>query len=99
LAVALVLIVVPQLARAEASAASATRNPSASACGKSIDDKLAAAQKALQGNDAAMHAALACLIEATIAIKQTIHSCDADHSKNGLLHVVPRDEPFAPPPK
>jgi hypothetical protein len=89
----------PQLARAETSATPTMQSDaSVSTCGKTIDEKLAAAKR-LQPNDAATRAALACLIEATIAIKQTIRSCDAEHSQYGLLHVVPRDEPFTPPPK
>jgi hypothetical protein len=100
LIVALVLFMAPQFARAETdSAPPAIQTASASTCGKTIDEKLAAAQKALQSNGADARAAVGCLIEATTAIKQTLHSCDADHSQYGLLHVTPRDEPFAPSPK
>jgi hypothetical protein len=87
--VALVLLVAPQSARAETGSAPATQIAATSACGKTIDEKLAAAQKALQADDAAARPALACLIEATAALNDRVHNDEDGHPAAGVL-VLPK---------
>ena len=69
--VVLVLTAAPQFARAETSGtAPATQAASTSVCGKTVEDKLAAARQALQStDDKATRAALTCLIEAVGALQ------------------------------
>ena len=82
------LLVAPQSSRAEVSGASPTAQPAiASACGKNIDENIAAAQKALQSNDNASHIALTCLIDATIAINQRMHNDEDGHPVSGVLSL------------
>ncbi len=88
----LVLLAAPQLARAEANGApSATPAATTSSCGKTVEDKLAAARRALQTNDTASQAALACLIEATASLNDRLRGYEADRSQFGLLHAPSRD--------
>jgi hypothetical protein len=100
LVIAFVLLVAPQLARAETGGTPlATQTAIASTCGETIDEKLAAAQKELQSDNTDIRKALTCLTEATADIRQTTRSCDADRSQSKFLHVVPREESFAPQAK
>jgi hypothetical protein len=57
---------------------------SASSCGTTVDDKLAAARKALQANDNATRTALACLIEAV----STLETQGRDTVREDGTHVI-----------
>ena len=60
--------------QAEADQSPAT--PIANGCGATVEDNLAAAQKALQSNDKATRAALVCLLEATSTLNDRVHGCE-----------------------
>jgi hypothetical protein len=51
------------------SASQPAQSASAPSCGTTVDEKLAAARKALQANDTATRTAIACLIEAVSALE------------------------------
>jgi hypothetical protein len=57
---------------------------SASSCGTTVDDKLAAARKALQTTDKDTRAALACLIEAV----STLETQGRDTVREDGTHVI-----------
>ena len=60
------------------------QSASAPSCGITVDDKLAAARKALQANDNATHTALACLIEAV----STLETQGRDTVREDGTHVI-----------
>lgn len=90
--VALVLLVAPQLARAE------TGNAAPVTCGKTIAEKLATAQRALQSNDATAHVALACLIEATIDLNDRVQADASGQQESGMLRAPVRADKVPPGP-
>jgi len=61
------------------------QSASAPSCGTTVDDKLAAARKALQANDKATRAALACLIAATSALNEEVHNDEIGKQTSGML--------------
>jgi hypothetical protein len=61
------------------------QSTSAPSCGTTVDDKLAAARKALQANDNATRAALACLIAATSALNEEVHNDEKGKQASGML--------------
>jgi hypothetical protein len=61
------------------------QSASAPSCGTTVDDKLAAARKALQANDNATRAALACLIAATSALNDQVHNDEKGKQASGML--------------
>jgi hypothetical protein len=61
------------------------QSASAPSCGTTVDDKLAAARKALQANDNATRAALACLIAATSALNDQVHNDEKGKPASGML--------------
>jgi hypothetical protein len=65
----------------------ATPSQSPAGCGATIEDNLAAAQKAMQSDDKATRAALACLIEATAALNRQVQNLDQTRSPAGALRV------------
>jgi len=69
----LVLNAVPMSAQADTSLPKSTNQyEPTSACGATIDDNLAAAQKAFESTDAAMRSAFSCLLKATIALNTKV---------------------------
>jgi hypothetical protein len=56
-------------------------------CGATIEDNLAAAQKAMQSDEKATRAALACLIEATATLNRQVQNLDQGRSPAGALRV------------
>lgn len=80
--VAVFLCVSPALAN---SATQSIQNESTSSCGTTVDDKLAAARKAVQSGDkAAQQTALACLIEAV----STLSAQRVDVVRNDGNHII-----------
>lgn len=63
---------------------------SASSCGTTIDDQLAAARRALQTDDAAIRVALTCLIGATASLNERVRNDEASHT----WHPPVINEPF-----
>jgi hypothetical protein len=61
--------------------------PAPAPCGKTVADNLAAAQKAIQSNNAAMHSALVCLIEATGTLNNQVQTITAGRDASGALNV------------
>ena len=83
---ALALLTTSQTARAAATSP-APPSQSPAGCGATIEDNLAAAQKAMQSDDKATRAALACLIEATAALNRQVQNLDQGRSPAGALRV------------
>jgi len=63
-----------------------------SACGVTVETNLAAAQKALQSNDKATRAALACLVAATSALNEKVRNDKIGEQASGMLAVPVRDD-------
>jgi len=86
-AVALLFTLSPALANAAQASGTtpAVQADSAAACGATVEDNLAAAQKALQSNDNAARAALACLIAATATLNEHVRNLDQGRSATGRL--------------
>jgi hypothetical protein len=61
------------------------QSASTPSCGTTVDAKLAAARKALQANDNATRAALACLIAATSALNEEVHNNKIGKQTSGML--------------
>ncbi len=59
-----------------------------SACGTTVEDGLAFAQKALQSNNEDARAALGCLIVATSALNERVHSLEQSRPLY-KTHIVP----------
>jgi hypothetical protein len=74
----------------------ATPGQSPEACGATIEDNLAAAQRAVQSDDKATRAALVCLIEATAALNRQVQNLDQGRSPAGALRVPAMTFPPAP---
>jgi hypothetical protein len=84
------------LAGQAAIAADAVTQVTPSACGPTVEDKLAAARKALQSDDKATRAALACLIEATSALNKRLQASELGGQQSGMLHAPVSDVPVQP---
>jgi hypothetical protein len=82
-------------AAAQSAPAQANLPASAGACGKTVEDKLAAAQAALQSNGAPSRAAFVCLMEATKVLNDRLQSCEQARP-NGGLRVQMLDVPINP---
>jgi hypothetical protein len=54
-------------------------------CGTTVEETLAAAQRALQSNDAAARVALVCLMQATVILNDRLHDVEQGRSKAGTL--------------
>jgi hypothetical protein len=83
---ALALLTTSQTVQAAATSP-APPSQSPAGCGATIEDNLAAAQKAMQSDDKATRAALACLIEATAALNRQVQNLDQGRSPAGALRV------------
>lgn len=59
----------------------------AAVCAATTNDQLAAARKALQSDDRAARAALACLIDATSRLNDQLKNCQQGRSASGVWHV------------
>jgi len=92
---ALALLTTSQTVQATATS-SATPGQSAAGCGATIEDNLAAAQKAMQSDDKATRAALTCLIEATAALNRQVQNLDQGRSPAGALHMPTLNFPPTP---
>jgi hypothetical protein len=73
-----------------------TPSQSPAGCGATIEDNLAAAQKAIQSDDKATRAALACLIEATAALNRQVQNLAQSRSPAGALRVPTMTFPPTP---
>ena len=84
---ALLFTLSPALANAAQASGTtpAAQAESSAACGATVEDNLAAAQKALQSNDKAARAALACLIAATATLNEQVRNLDRGRSAAGKL--------------
>ena len=89
--IASALLLAPPSSRAET-----TLPINSQSCGATVEDNLAAAKQAISSNDTAMHAALACLIEATIALNRRVHNDEDGHPASGVLHLPMLDVPPRP---
>jgi hypothetical protein len=83
---ALALLTTSQTAQAAATSP-APPSQSPAGCGATIEDNLAAAQKAIQSDDKATRAALACLIQATAALNRQVQNLDQGRSPAGALRA------------
>lgn len=87
----LIIVTAPQIAIAGDADRAA---PIERACGATVKDNLAAAQKAL-GAGNADRAALACLIDATAALNERLQNLDQGRSASGELRAPSIDFPPA----
>jgi aminoglycoside phosphotransferase family enzyme len=92
----LLSVLLLSLAIAPARASETTQTGGTHACGKSIQENLAAARQALQSNDTATRAALVCIAEATAALNERVENLDQGRSATGELRAPFLD--FPPPP-
>ncbi len=61
-------------------------------CGATVEDNLAAARKALQSDDKAARAALACLLEATSALNDRLSNDEQGRPASGFLRFPTRTD-------
>jgi hypothetical protein len=93
----LALLAAPPSTRAENASPPAAQTGSARGCGTTVEDKLAAARKALQSNDQDMRAALGCLIQATGILNDRLKSSEQrDSRQSGMMHMPVLDVPVKP---
>jgi len=92
---AALLLPSPTQANTPSDAPSQQPNPSTNSvtCALSVDAQLAAARKALQANDASMHAALACLITTTSDLNDKLHPRPTADGRPVMTHMRVTSEP------
>jgi hypothetical protein len=84
--IASALLIAPPSSRAQITPPTNSRN-----CGATVEENLAAAQRALQSKDKDTREALFCLIEATSALDNRVRNDEDGHPQSGTLHMPMRD--------
>ena len=87
ISIGLALLVAQPSARAEAK-----RSINLQTCGTTIEENLTAARKALQSDDKATRAALACLIEATSTLDEKLRNDEQGQQQSGMLRFPSRSD-------
>jgi len=72
----------PPSSRAQAKPPASSEN-----CGATLNENLAAAQKALQSDSKDTRGALVCLVAATIALNKRVSDDEDGHPQAGILHM------------
>ena len=93
--VALALLAVPQSAWT-VGASPTTQADSARTCGATVEDKLAAARKALGTNSANPYTAVVCLTDALAALNEQLRNIGQERSLSGELRAPFIDYPPQP---
>jgi hypothetical protein len=81
--IASALLVASPSSRAQTASPDKSQN-----CGATVEDNLAAAQKALQSNDATAHLALVCLIEAESSLDKRLKAVESRNASGTLTAPV-----------
>jgi hypothetical protein len=80
--IASALLIAPPSSRAQTASSTNPQN-----CGATVEDNLAAAQKAFATNDAALRPAFACLLKATIALNDRQNKLELGRPNSSNLEV------------